>query len=119
MKRLLAVCAIAACASDSLLGQATPRPAFDVASVQVSPPRMQQGIRGGLLRGNRYELRNATMLDLIRAAYDAQPERISGGPSWLEWTRFDIAALTAENTPPERVRENDDGAAGGAVADGE
>jgi uncharacterized protein (TIGR03435 family) len=105
MKRLLAVIAIAACASDTLLGQATPRPAFDIAGIQVSPPRLQSGIRGGLLRGNRYELRNATMLDLIRAAYNAQPERITGGPSWLEWNRFDIAALTAENTPPERIRE--------------
>jgi len=105
MKRLLAVCAMAAFASDAILGQAPSRPAFDVASIQVSPLRPQSGIRGGLLRGNRYELRNATMVDLIRAAYNAQPERITGGPSWLEWNRFDIAALTAENTPPERIRE--------------
>ena len=62
-------------------------------------------MRGGALRGNRYELRNATMVDLIRTAYNVQPERISGGPSWLEWNRFDIAALAPENTPPDRLRE--------------
>jgi uncharacterized protein (TIGR03435 family) len=62
-------------------------------------------MRGGILRGNRYEIRNAHMVDLIRTAYNVQPERISGGPSWLEWNRFDIAALAPENTPPERLRE--------------
>ena len=46
------------------------------------------------------------MVDLIRTAYSVQQaERITGGPSWLEWNRFDIAALAPENTPPERVRE--------------
>jgi uncharacterized protein (TIGR03435 family) len=62
-------------------------------------------MRGGVLRGNRYELRNATMVDLIRTAYNVQPERITGGPSWLEWNRFDIAAIAPENTPPDRLKE--------------
>jgi uncharacterized protein (TIGR03435 family) len=106
MKRLLAILGVAALCSIPVLGQAPgPRPAFDVASIQAST-RQQPGMRGGLLRGNRYEIRNAHMVDLIRTAYNVQqPERISGGPSWLEWNRFDIAALAPENTPPERVRE--------------
>jgi len=106
MKRLLVILGVAALCSIPILGQApAPRPAFDVASIQVST-RQQPGMRGGLLRGNRYEIRNANMVDLIRTAYNVtQPERISGGPSWLEWNRFDIAALAPENTPPERVRE--------------
>jgi uncharacterized protein (TIGR03435 family) len=62
-------------------------------------------MRGGILRGTRYEVRNATMVDLIRTAYNVLPERITGGPSWLEWNRFDIAALAPEGTAPERVRE--------------
>ena len=79
-----------------VLGQApAPRPAFDVAGIQVST-RPQPGMRGGLLRGTRYEVRNATMVDLIRTAYVVQPERITGGPSWIEWNRFDIAALAPE-----------------------
>ena len=45
------------------------------------------------------------MVDLIRTAYNVQPERITGGPSWIEWNRFDIAALAPENTPPDRLRE--------------
>jgi uncharacterized protein (TIGR03435 family) len=62
-------------------------------------------MRGGILRGTRYELRNATMVDLIRTAYNVQPERVTGGPSWLEWNRFDIAALAPEGTPPDLLRE--------------
>ena len=45
------------------------------------------------------------MVDLKRTAYNVQPERISGGPSWLEWNRFDIAVLTPEKTSPDRLRE--------------
>src|SRR5262245_48588027 len=105
MKRLLVVFAVLAVASDSLLGQApAPRPSFDVAGIQIST-RPNPGMRGGVLRGNRYELRNATMVDLIRTAYNVQAEKVSGGPSWLEWNRFDIAALAPENTPPDRLRE--------------
>jgi uncharacterized protein (TIGR03435 family) len=105
MKRLFAVAAVAALLSVPVLGQApAARPAFDVTSVQVST-RPQPGMRGGVLRGNRYELRNATMLDMVRTAYNVQPERVSGGPTWLEWNRFDIAALAPEKTPPDRLRE--------------
>ncbi len=105
MKRLLVALGVAVVFSDLLLGQAPgPRPAFDIAGIQVST-RANPGMRGGVLRGTRYEVRNANMVDLIRTAYNVQPERITGGPSWLEWNRFDIAALAPENTPPERVRE--------------
>ena len=106
MKRLLVILWVAALCSIPIFGQApAPQPAFDVASIQAST-RQQPGMRGGILRGNRYEVRNAHMVDLIRTAYNVQQvERITGGPSWLEWNRFDIAALAPENTPPERVRE--------------
>src|SRR6187549_4296989 len=105
MKRFFAVVAVTAVFSGSVLGQApAPPPAFDVAGIQIST-RPQPGMRGGVLRGTRYEIRNATMVDLIRTAYNVLPERISGGPSWIEWNRFDIAALAPEHTPPDRLRE--------------
>jgi len=106
MRQLLIGAGVAALfLSVPVLGQGTSaRPAFDLASIQPST-RPQPGMRGGVLRGNRYELRNATMVDLIRTAYNVQPEKISGGPSWLEWNRFDLAALAPENTTPERLRE--------------
>ena len=105
MNRVFIALGIAAACSASLWGQTpAPRPAFDVAGIQPST-RPQPGMRGGQLRGNRYEIRNATMVDLIRTAYNVQPEKISGGPTWLEWNRFDIAALAPEKTPPDQLRE--------------
>jgi uncharacterized protein (TIGR03435 family) len=84
----------------------SPAPAarFDAAGIEVST-RPNPGMRGGVLRGTRYELRNATMVDLIRTAYNVRPEKISGGPSWLEWSRWDIAAIAPDGTPPDRLRE--------------
>jgi uncharacterized protein (TIGR03435 family) len=105
MKRLLIGLGVAALLSGPALGQSpAARPSFDIAGIQAST-RPNPGMRGGVLRGNRYELRNATMVDLIRTAYSVQPEKITGGPSWLEWNRFDIAALAPEGTPPDRLRE--------------
>lgn len=105
MKRFLLGLGAAAALSIPVLGQApAPRPAFEIAGIQVST-RPNPGLRGGILRGDRYELRNATMLDLIRTAYNVQPERVSGGPSWLEWNRWDIAALAPEGTPPAKLQD--------------
>jgi hypothetical protein len=105
MRRILPALAAIALLSAVLSGQTLPaRPAFEVAAIQVST-RPNPGMRGGVLRGARYEIRNATMVDLIRTAYNVPPERISGGPSWLEWYRFDISALAPENTAADRVRE--------------
>jgi uncharacterized protein (TIGR03435 family) len=105
MTRTLLGVGAAVLLSIPVLGQSSgPGASFDVSSVQVST-RPNPGMRGGILRGDRYEVRNATMVDLIRTAYDVQPERISGGPSWLEWNRWDIAARATEGTPPARLRE--------------
>jgi uncharacterized protein (TIGR03435 family) len=32
------------------------------------------------------------MVDLISTAYNMEPDKILGGPSWLDWDRFDIVA---------------------------
>lgn len=60
---------------------------------------------GGVLRGDRFDLRKATMLDLIRIAWKIAPETIVGGPNWLEFDRFDIAAKAPAQTSPETVRQ--------------
>ena len=105
MKRPLAALFLLAFFFDGVLAQtAISRPTFDIADIQVST-RQNPGLSRGILRGTRYELRNATMVDLIRIAYNVQPERVIGGPSWLEWNRFDVAALAPEGTTPERLRE--------------
>jgi len=42
-------------------------------------------MRGGLMRGGRYELRTATMVELITAAYGVDADNVLGGP--VGWNR--------------------------------
>src|SRR5262245_41169410 len=69
-------------------------PSFDAADVHASPKNPNPNVQslGGFARGGRYQFRNATMLDLIASAYSVEPEKVLGGPSWLETDRFDILA---------------------------
>ena len=104
MRRALTGVGLAALLSTAAVGQsANPTPAFALADVHVSPrsttPAMRVSSRAG-----RYEIRNATMVDLIRTAYTVNPENVLGGPSWLEYDRFDVAALVPPNTTPDTQR---------------
>jgi len=92
---------VAALLSAALFGQSTDsQPAFVVADVHASlrstTPAMRVSARAG-----RYEIRNATMVDLIRTAYTMDAENVLGGPSWLEYDRFDVTALLPPNTTPD------------------
>ena len=87
----------------------TPRPSFDIADVHVSPrgdwvKNSTHLMQGGYLSGDRYELRRATMLDLIKTAYNVEPDKIYGGPSWLDYDRFEVVAKTKPGTSPETLR---------------
>jgi uncharacterized protein (TIGR03435 family) len=78
---------------------------FEIADVHASPlrpdgrPRVLEG--GGSVRGGRYEIFNATLVDLISAAYAVEAESIAGGPSWLAEDRFDVIAKTDDRTTSE------------------
>jgi uncharacterized protein (TIGR03435 family) len=80
-------------------------PAFDIADVHPSAHTTATLARlftqTGPLRGGRYQMLNATMVDLIRTAYSIDPDKILGGPSWLEQDRFDIIAKAPTATSPE------------------
>ena len=59
---------------------------------------------GPLLRGTRYELHNATMVDVIRTAYSLDDSRkVVGGPGWMDMDRFEIAAKVPPSTSPETL----------------
>ncbi|MBZ5578618.1 MAG: TIGR03435 family protein [Acidobacteriia bacterium] len=81
-------------------------PRFEIADVHASGPALNSFtyVSGGLLRGDHYDLRKATLFDLIRMAYPVAPENIVGGPNWLEFDRFDIAARAPAESSPETVR---------------
>jgi uncharacterized protein (TIGR03435 family) len=67
-------------------------PKFDIADVHASPKSVQQFMRTSPPRDGRYEIKNATMLDLVRTAYGFNPDTVVGGPNWLELDRFDVIA---------------------------
>jgi uncharacterized protein (TIGR03435 family) len=91
--------------SGAALGQsAVPPPTFDVADVHASARSTNPFVSGGVLRGGRYELRKATMVDLIRNAYGVDADKVIGGPSWLETDRFDVIATAPPSTSPETVK---------------
>jgi uncharacterized protein (TIGR03435 family) len=78
-------------------------PKFEIAGIHPSPVVRNPNFRNLAPHGGRYEIRNATMVDLIRTAYNMSSDRIVGGPNWLELDRFDVAAkLPVETTVEER-----------------
>jgi uncharacterized protein (TIGR03435 family) len=79
-------------------------PTFDSAEVYVSPSGAEHVVTGGLLKNETYELRHATMADLIRMAWGVTIDRVTGGPNWLDTDRFDIIAKTVPGSSPERIR---------------
>jgi uncharacterized protein (TIGR03435 family) len=85
-------------------GQNAEPPQFPAADVHVSAKTQNQGMRPPSTRGERYEVKNATMVDLIALAYSSNPTRILGGPSWLEMDRFDVIAKQTPQTPPDTQR---------------
>lgn len=82
------------------------KPKFEAADVHRSALALNPYtyVSGGVLRGERYGLRKATMLDLIQIAYNVDPDTALGGPNWLEFDRFDIDAKAPAGTSPATIR---------------
>ncbi len=77
---------------------ADPSPHFEAADVHPSVLTAVQVARGPFMTGVRYDLRNATMVDLIVKAYGVTADKVVEGPSWLEYDRFDISATMPPKT---------------------
>lgn len=90
MIRLFVLLFLTAAAAWAQTDQAEPR--FEAVKIVKSPHSTIPLVRGPFFGGDHYELRFATMLDLIRMAYDLDPEKVKGGPSWLELDRYDVFA---------------------------
>ena len=76
-------------------------PTFEVASIKPSDP----GARGVMIRyapGGRFTAKGTTLRSLIAIAYGVREFQISGGPSWVGSTRYDIDAK------PEAASDADD-----------
>ena len=105
MTRICASVVLVSLLSVPAFGQvAEPAPRFEIADVHVSAKSTSQFARSGPARGGRYEVKTATMVDLIRFAYAFDPDKVLGGPNWLEMDRFDVIAKMPPETPPETQR---------------
>src|SRR5262245_31121472 len=81
-------------------------PTFEAAEIRLSPSTTIPFMTGGVLRGGRYELRTATMVDLIKTAYGVgEDNQVVGGPSWLATNRFDIIAKAPASTSSETLQK--------------
>jgi uncharacterized protein (TIGR03435 family) len=83
--------------------QTPPRPrfeAFEVATIKPTDPNPTgRWIR--MQSANRFQAHNHAVRTLIAAAYDLNPQAISGGPPWVDSDHWDILAKT-----PGEVRPN-------------
>jgi uncharacterized protein (TIGR03435 family) len=105
MNRVVTYVAIAVLLSCTVFAQSPePRPSFDIADVHVSARTTNPSMRGGFIRGGRYELRTATMVDLIRTAYGVEANNVVGGPAWLDTDRFDVIANAPPASTPETLK---------------
>src|SRR5260370_18702098 len=80
---------------------AEPAPAFETAIIRASTPTAFPFMRGPALRGGRYEVRNGTLVDLVRTAYNVDADKVPRGPSWLESDPFDRFPKAAGNASPD------------------
>lgn len=79
-------------------------PSFEAADIHASPRSTVQAMRGNVVRDGRYEIRNATMVDLIRTAYGLDADKVVGGPSWLELDRFEVIGKVPRETTAASAR---------------
>ena len=84
---------------------------FDAAAIHASAglpvihmPMLDSSMRGGQIRQGRYEVRSATLVDLIATAYRVDRDRISGGPPWINTDLFDVIAKAPAATTPDSLR---------------
>jgi uncharacterized protein (TIGR03435 family) len=79
--------------------------AADVRPTQETGNPLQNRLRGPFTGGGHYDLRGATLVDMIVSAYNVTPEKVLGGPSWLDYDRFDIHAVTPPATTPLAAKQ--------------
>jgi uncharacterized protein (TIGR03435 family) len=80
---------------------------FEAADVHPSPKPANQNngsMRGPFVGGSIYGLRSATMVDLISKAYGVDPDKVFGGPNWIEYDRFDVRAKMPAKTTAETAK---------------
>src|SRR5712671_3346546 len=84
--------------------QPAARPAFDVASIKANKSG-DNSMFVNILPGGRFMVRNATLRELVQAAYQFQYQafQILGGAGWIDTERFNIDAKADGTFSPAQV----------------
>ena len=94
--RVVLIC-LASAAIVSAQSKDAERPKFDVASVKPNKSD-DRSVDGGIQPGGRFVARNFSLMAIIRMAYSKggplQPWQIIDAPSWTDFERFDITAIS-------------------------
>src|SRR5580658_5651266 len=109
MTRAFLCSAIAAICSISAFAQPADGPRFEAADVHASAPAAPgrgggNFMQGPFAGGGRFEIRRATVLDLVRLGWQVQPDKIVGGPAWAGLDRFDILAKAPAKATSAELR---------------
>lgn len=81
----------------------TPRQKFDAFEVATIKPVESDARSSRFIKmegNNRFVEKDYTLKLLIAAAYDLNPETISGGPAWVNSDHYDILAVTPGEVRP-------------------
>jgi uncharacterized protein (TIGR03435 family) len=75
---------------------------FGNVEIRTSAPNTVAQMRSRF-SGGRYELENASMVDLIRTAWGVEANAVLGGPDWLGTERMDVVVTAAAGSSPEAL----------------
>ena len=81
---------------------------FEVVSIRQHQPDGDDSSRRQFLPGGRFVATNTTLRTLVRVAFAADDNRISGMPAWTADEAFDISGVTlnrAEVTTPQQLQQ--------------
>jgi uncharacterized protein (TIGR03435 family) len=88
--------------STLVLRAQTAAPAFEAASIRLNASG--NGLHIQMVRGDRFISPNATVRELVRAAYLVEDVQIDGGPGWTDSDRFAIEATTGPGVTADTAR---------------
>ena len=109
-RKVARICVTAILAMASSLGHVVaataPRlsiTAFDRVEIRVSPENTIPQMRT-IWSGDRYELQNATLVDLVGTAWGIGAANVVGGPQWLDTDRFDVVTQVPVGLSSEELK---------------
>ncbi|HWF09719.1 MAG TPA: TIGR03435 family protein [Bryobacteraceae bacterium] len=106
MKTPSVIAIVSLALAPSIFGQSSePKPAFEAAEIRATAiTNNNQGFNGPAIRRGIYQLRYATMVDLVAAAWGVDGEKVIGGPAWLEYDTFEVFARPPAGTTVETAK---------------